>query len=859
MKSCNDLLVLVKKLLHENENESNWSTIDKTLIELSQVEDKYYYDIMTQANDLILRSLLSERSKLSGSAVVLGRKLLNILKNEFYNPEKYIEACFKLLARPNKVFNIRAKDFLIDLAKTVNIMNHIRIIKDSMTSLSKRVRAGAFEIVFVHIKTYKVDKNKLGPLLLAIQKGKGDSDLECRNICKGILNYYDQDDSNVPIKQQKPITRPYTSFVPIIKKEDVKVINNIETNKKNENIDEEKKVIIRQPVRPINHIKRDPTRGESPLRKVIRKTINSSISIQRPKFAVEPKKSIEELTPHGLDKYLSEYRRKTYKNNLQSTQNKDTIDETLKKISLDEKFKINEIKLKVQSIIAEQQNNIETATEMKNPFIKQSPIENNPGSLFISNRNIVPGIITDKQNSDIGNESQNLIEKCSKQIINTESPPEYQAFGINCANDDSKQSGNGNDVNVQFRSFENHEKPNQSHSEPILLTQDKNIHNGHSFLNPSNPSQMNTKPEKLTMEAENPQSNIDSNNDINTEPIINIHEQNNIDKEVIIKESEIRDKKESIVELIKEKVIEFNPIENTNKITDSNKTPNTELININKEDIIETDNNLIENTNEKILENHGNISIDIKDSENIINNNTDKRDNNKTFTIINNTDEDNLESLHTINCNASKNEFNNINNSLNEGEIIPSSIPLNMPTSNLDDIVIDSIISNTQQESKSTYLSDSIPTSIKDEINKSVDNITDSDTETILEDKTLLSERIENLSILDNPEILIDKSTIDKNEIDQINDYIENNNINKHNSSLSINTHIEADNLSDIGNELQVNGLNTIILNTEELSTIKSKKEELPVDDCDNDMNASILFTEVGSNVFVNKNTMEKE
>ena len=198
-----DKIILKKEaqaLYREKENEVTWNKINKLFeILISNFITKddvqlHLYDF----ENLLFRSLLSERSKLNGTCIQFLLKCNDL--DPDYDFIEYIPVLIKLGGKSNRIFVQRAEHCLLQLIKNIDSSKLLRIIELHIQSNNKKVREILFKIIEIKVST---EKNMFN---MIVDKGLTDPAIEVRNLAKKIKTLQNQ----VNINKQPPILHKKT-------------------------------------------------------------------------------------------------------------------------------------------------------------------------------------------------------------------------------------------------------------------------------------------------------------------------------------------------------------------------------------------------------------------------------------------------------------------------------------------------------------------------------------------------------------------------------------------------------------------------------------------------------------------------
>lgn len=207
------LLKESKHLQNQKEDEHTWQKIDTNLLNLASVAKKNDAEvILVDLQSLLTRSILSERSKVSGTALILLKVCIKFETKADLNP--YVDPLFKLCGRSNRVFSMRGEETLLLLAD--KIPKPMAYFKEYSVSTNKNVRLCAFKTMEVFLRgvskaggdSTKVD-DQVGNVLAFVESGLSDAHYDCRLVCKRIMKERGND---VEIREDKgPVTirRPH--------------------------------------------------------------------------------------------------------------------------------------------------------------------------------------------------------------------------------------------------------------------------------------------------------------------------------------------------------------------------------------------------------------------------------------------------------------------------------------------------------------------------------------------------------------------------------------------------------------------------------------------------------------------------
>lgn len=311
--NVDSILELAKKLEKETENELNWLKINNLFIDLLKVKNLDFLKVMKCIPELILRSFLSERSKLSGSVFLFLKESIIKLGADVPQDEALLDACFKLCGRANRVFNKRGEEMLLLVAEKTSLPKHVKMLKYYSKSLNKKVRKAVYLGIEKSMKS-SADINRVWAIYEPlIKNGEKDPDIEGRSVCKRILLGQQPDvvsktfslgqsvgisaakkeiKTNFPFLQRVPV-RTNNVQEPVVRTEEVR--DSFKTYLKRHN-NEMKKLFSEK-------IAFDKTVSTPP-----KKQIRAADQHKRKVQGEQISQNILEYTPRGLNKYLERYR-----------------------------------------------------------------------------------------------------------------------------------------------------------------------------------------------------------------------------------------------------------------------------------------------------------------------------------------------------------------------------------------------------------------------------------------------------------------------------------------------------------------------------------------------------------------------
>ncbi|PVU90566.1 hypothetical protein BB561_004089 [Smittium simulii] len=267
-----------------NETEDNWLKIDNALKNLSSLlntgASKYpaIFDAIKDNSDVISRSIVTERTRLSGSALALIETLAKSCPKEFRSLSNlFIRDIIKLCARTNKVFSTRGTNCLNAMLTHGRCFEYIPLLCDyAINDPSKILRAHISKVLLLAVQIIGTGDSQLYDILKekedvknyfaiiesAIATTAVDADVNVRATAKSLYEIYTKKfpenkerlvNNLSPIAQKylkiqsssvstKPLIRPgirQNSFVgarsSIINKKIAPTLNNNQTNIQKDN------------------------------------------------------------------------------------------------------------------------------------------------------------------------------------------------------------------------------------------------------------------------------------------------------------------------------------------------------------------------------------------------------------------------------------------------------------------------------------------------------------------------------------------------------------------------------------------------------------------------------------------------
>lgn len=268
------LLQSNKELINEKENESNWFKI-YTMFEQLNKSLKQKEDVEKCLNvltDILIRSILSDRSRLNGIALDFLKTCLK-MADDTCNFSIFLPILIKTVGRSNKVFYNRGLEALVVITPVLDTKCILRSINDNINSINKNIRFGVYTIVTHRMNT---DEILMKPF---VEKGIKDPALEIRTLLKKIEV---KEIKEAPKKTQVVSTTPRKIFKLDKGHEQIKMLEN-EVNK-----------ITKEDVIP---------------------KVSTSDFLEKLQKLKQSKRNVsekpgDEMTPRRLDKYLDKFRAK---------------------------------------------------------------------------------------------------------------------------------------------------------------------------------------------------------------------------------------------------------------------------------------------------------------------------------------------------------------------------------------------------------------------------------------------------------------------------------------------------------------------------------------------------------------------
>lgn len=283
-------------LTKQKEDEVTWSKTDtlfgRITEELNTKED--IEKILPGLKELLLRSILSDRSKLSGTSLTLLKKIVEVSKGELQYLSEILPVLIKICGRSNRIVLKRGQDAIVHLCKYVDLSPYAKTFSEYSSSTNKNVRLGIFRALEASFS----DKEIPRAFEKIIIKGKEDPFNEVRMIAKGLLE--GKAITEEPVKERvvksNPMFGTRVMNQSIVSNSPLRKIFKVEKKVDTEN---EKIKVLEQKVRTI--IKPNKTKVQKIVEAYNTRDLLSAI----PK---KEKEKHDDLTPKKLDKFLSKYR-----------------------------------------------------------------------------------------------------------------------------------------------------------------------------------------------------------------------------------------------------------------------------------------------------------------------------------------------------------------------------------------------------------------------------------------------------------------------------------------------------------------------------------------------------------------------
>ncbi|PKK75755.1 clasp N-terminal domain-containing protein, partial [Rhizophagus irregularis DAOM 181602=DAOM 197198] len=195
----NEIKQIVERF-QEKETEHTWSGFDDSLTRLIAITrggavlyEKNYILGIKSLRQPIINSILTERTKLSGTATELIEEMAKALGLKFDAlSEIFVPSIIKLCTRTKKTSLIRAQKCMNTIIRICHLPNLIPKFKEALQHQSKSLRNCAAEWVRMSLEANEVgDLNYyISDIEWAIRQCASDSSSEVRNISKQIFEIY---------------------------------------------------------------------------------------------------------------------------------------------------------------------------------------------------------------------------------------------------------------------------------------------------------------------------------------------------------------------------------------------------------------------------------------------------------------------------------------------------------------------------------------------------------------------------------------------------------------------------------------------------------------------------------------------
>lgn len=326
--------------LGAREDENSWSKINDVLGRLGDaVKTAEDADVVLVAiEELLARSVQSDRSRLAGTALALLKSCILLLGPGFGRASVFLAPLIRICGKSNKVFYARGEDVFVALCRNANIRPHIRLFNEYCASANKNVRLALFR----GIEAAFCEGGSLGDFEAILRRGRGDPFLEVRETCKRVdaaLGIEEGESVGVsrPRRERfnaieaaaepaRVIRQPVrANFIPsksiiqqaiLGKKELVSRFSPLrKQTKTNEDCDKIKELekqikdITENIQQGVVEERRTPRHEPIRLRKPLPQRANGKVVFPEESFGAKRPVDSCDLTPVRLDRYLSSYRK----------------------------------------------------------------------------------------------------------------------------------------------------------------------------------------------------------------------------------------------------------------------------------------------------------------------------------------------------------------------------------------------------------------------------------------------------------------------------------------------------------------------------------------------------------------------
>lgn len=186
--SLNEIVREAAGLQQKKEDENTWSKINDVLLKLGAnvrcAEEAR--KVLGNAEELIVRSMQSDRSKLAGSALGLLKSCICTLGSEFDMAGQYLGPLAKVCGKSSKVFYSRGEEVLVELCKNVNIKAYARFFNEYSSCANKNVRVA----IFKGIEAWAGGSEGIELFEGLVVKGRKDAFSDVRDVCKRIMERF---------------------------------------------------------------------------------------------------------------------------------------------------------------------------------------------------------------------------------------------------------------------------------------------------------------------------------------------------------------------------------------------------------------------------------------------------------------------------------------------------------------------------------------------------------------------------------------------------------------------------------------------------------------------------------------------
>lgn len=182
------------------ETEDSWQKIEKSLnkLEIITKSGGYKHDnfpaLFKGVAESIVNSLLSERTKLSGTAADLLNSVAPRLGERFESlVQAFTPTLLLICARTNKVALVRAKKCLLLIAKHCKLPCLFPYLRDASKDKSQTVRIVSIEVTLMlldSIESKEKIARRIADVELIIRGTATDRDAEARQLCKKLFEVY---------------------------------------------------------------------------------------------------------------------------------------------------------------------------------------------------------------------------------------------------------------------------------------------------------------------------------------------------------------------------------------------------------------------------------------------------------------------------------------------------------------------------------------------------------------------------------------------------------------------------------------------------------------------------------------------